>query len=169
MRIDCPEDVDNADMLVDFIEQFKHREPETERLLHATDINFYDSKRRSEVENAIDKALDNRGFEVYYQPIYSSSRNKIVSCEALVRLKDEKLGFISPQEFIPIAEENGKILKIGKYVFEEACRFIKKGMGTSLGIEYVQVNLSVVQCMQSDLVEQLLSVMDIYLSHARLS
>ena len=162
MRIDCPEDVDNADMLVDFIEQFKHREPETERLLHATDINFYDSKRRSEVENAIDKALDNRGFEVYYQPIYSSSRNKIVSCEALVRLKDEKLGFISPQEFIPIAEENGKILKIGKYVFEEACRFIKKGMGTSLGIEYVQVNLSVVQCMQSDLVEQLLSVMDRY-------
>ena len=114
MRIDCPEDVDNADMLVDFIEQFKHREPETERLLHATDINFYDSKRRSEVENAIDKALDNRGFEVYYQPIYSSSRNKIVSCEALVRLKDEKLGFISPQEFIPIAEENGKILKIGQ-------------------------------------------------------
>ncbi len=86
-------DVDNADMLVDFIEQFKHREPETERLLHATDINFYDSKRRSEVENAIDKALDNRGFEVYYQPIYSSSRNKIVSCEALVRLKDEKAWF----------------------------------------------------------------------------
>lgn len=162
MRIDCPEDVDNADMLVDFIEQFKHREPETERLLHATDINFYDSKRRSEVENAIDKALDNRGFEVYYQPIYSSSRNKIVSCEALVRLKDEKLGFIPPQEFIPIAEENGKILKIGKYVFEEACRFIKKGVGTSLGIEYVQVNLSVVQCMQSDLVEQLLSIMDRY-------
>lgn len=162
MRIDCPDDVDNADMLVDFIEQFKHREPETERLLHATDINFYDSKRRSEVENAIDKALDNRGFEVYYQPIYSSSRNKIVSCEALVRLKDEKLGFIPPQEFIPIAEENGKILKIGKYVFEEACRFIKKGVGTSLGIEYVQVNLSVVQCMQSDLVEQLLSIMDRY-------
>ena len=162
MRIDCPEDVDNADMLVDFIEQFKHREPETERLLHAIDINFYDSKRRSEVENAIDKALDNRGFEVYYQPIYSSSRNKIVSCEALVRLKDEKLGFIPPQEFIPIAEENGKILKIGKYVFEEACRFIKKGVGTSLGIEYVQVNLSVVQCMQSDLVEQLLSIMDRY-------
>ena len=57
MRIDCPDDVDNADMLVDFIEQFKHREPETERLLHATDINFYDSKRRSEVENAIDKGF----------------------------------------------------------------------------------------------------------------
>ena len=76
MRIDCPDDVDNADMLVDFIEQFKHREPETERLLHATDINFYDSKRRSEVENAIDKALDNRGFEVYYQPIYSSSKKQ---------------------------------------------------------------------------------------------
>ena len=57
---------------------------------------------------------------------------------------------------------DGKILKIGKYVFEEACRFIKKGVGTSLGIEYVQVNLSVVQCMQSDLVEQLLSIMDRY-------
>lgn len=162
MRLDCPEDVDNADMLLDFIEQFKHREPETERLLHASDINFYDSKRRSEVENAIDKALDNRGFEVFYQPIYSRTRDKIVSCEALVRLKDDKLGFIPPQEFIPIAEENGKILKIGKFVFEEACRFIKKGVGTSLGIDYVQVNLSVVQCMQSDLVEQLLSVMDRY-------
>ena len=59
-------------------------------------------------------------------------------------------------------KENGKILKIRQICFRGSLRFIKKGVGASLGIEYVQVNLSVVQCMQSDLVEQFLSIMDRY-------
>lgn len=46
-------------------------------------------------------------FEVYYQPIYSLKEKCVVSLEALVRLKDEKLGAISPDEFIPLAEQNG--------------------------------------------------------------
>ncbi|WP_295212018.1 EAL domain-containing protein [Ruminococcus sp.] len=162
MRIDCPGDADNAEIIMDYVEQFKHIKQPSEKLLHTTNINFYDQKRRSEVELAIDNALENRGFAVFYQPIYSGEKGRIVSCEALVRLFDDKLGCISPDEFIPIAEENGKILRIGKFVFEEACRFIKKGEATKLGIEYVQVNLSVVQCMQSDLVEQLLGIMDRY-------
>lgn len=162
LRIDCPGDAKDTETLMDYIEQFKQINNPQDRLLHTNDINLYDKKRRIDVEHAIDKAIENRGFKVYYQPIYSCDRSRIVSCEALLRLIDDELGFIPPDEFIPIAEQNGKILRIGKFVFEEACRFIKKGAATALGIEYIQVNLSVVQCMQCDLVEQLMNIMDKY-------
>lgn len=162
LRIDCPDDAKDIETLMDYIEQFKQINNPQDRLLHTNDINLYDKKRRIDVEHAIDKAIENRGFKVYYQPIYSCDRSRIVSCEALLRLIDDELGFIPPDEFIPIAEQNGKILRIGKFVFEEACRFIKKGAATALGIEYIQVNLSVVQCMQCDLVEQLMNIMDKY-------
>lgn len=162
MRVDCPGEVNNTETLVDLIEQFKHLNRYDDKLLHVSDIDSYDRKRRSNIENAIDKAIKNGSFEVYYQPIYSNSRNKIISCEALVRLFDDEYGFIPPDEFIPISEENGKILEIGKFVFEEVCKFIKKGTANALGIEYIQVNLSVVQCMQSNLVEQLMTIMRQY-------
>lgn len=53
----------------------------------------------------MDRAITENRFEVYYQPIYSLKEKCVVSLEALVRLKDEKLGAISPDEFIPLAEQ----------------------------------------------------------------
>lgn len=162
LRIDCPGDARDVETLMDYIDQFKHMGDVTEHLLHTGEINMYDKKRRIDVERAIDRAISQRKFKVLYQPIFSNEQNKIISCEALVRMYDDDLGCVPPSEFIPIAEQNGQILKIGKFVFEEACRFIRKGTAVKLGIEYVQVNLSVVQCMQSDLVEQLMNIMDSY-------
>lgn len=66
--------------------------------------NYY---RRNKVEQAVDRAITENRFEVYYQPIYSLKEKCVVSLEALVRLKDEKLGAIPPDEFIPLAEQNG--------------------------------------------------------------
>ena len=63
------------------------------------------------------QALRNKTFEVYYQPIYSVEKGHYTSAEALIRLRDEELGFISPDEFIPLAEKNGMILEIGEFVF----------------------------------------------------
>ena len=161
-RIDCPKDADNIESTMDYIEQFKHIKTESGKIIHATDLDISDQKRKNDIQNAIDKAIQNNSFQVYYQPIYSKNKNKIISCEALVRLKDDKLGFISPDEFIPISEENGTILKIGKFVFEEVCRFLSKGTAKALGIEYIQVNLSVIQCMQSDLVDEFTKIMKKY-------
>ena len=84
------------------------------------------------------------------------------SAEALIRLTDEKLGFVSPEEFIPIAERSGRILKIGEIVFESVCRFLSEGVITQYGIKYIEVNLSVVECMQSSLSEKLFHTMNQY-------
>ena len=108
-------------------------------------------ERRVLIERLIDKALKNRSFKVYYQPIYSYSTGKISSAEALCRLIDDEYGVIAPDEFIPAAERNGTILEIGQFVFEEVCRFYKEADLKSHGIEYVEVNLSVVQCMSKNL------------------
>lgn len=162
LRIDCPADASDVETVMDFIEQFKQYSFSDKKLYYAENINLYDRKRRFDVERAIERALKNKTFKVYYQPVFGSEENKIVSCEALLRLMDDELGNIPPSEFIPIAEQNGSIMKIGRFVFEEACRFIRKGYAALLGIEYVQVNLSVVQCMQSDLTENFVNIMDRY-------
>lgn len=108
-------------------------------------------KRRNAVQRAIQKALYTNSFQVYYQPIYDCKANKIHSAEALIRLYDEDLGFISPEEFIPIAEKNGTIIEIGQFVFDNACRFYSKKALHSKGIEFIEINLSPVQCMHRNL------------------
>ena len=127
--------------------------------------------RKIMVEAAIYKALENKSFEVYYQPIWDRKHGNIHSAEALVRLKDEELGFISPEEFIPIAERNGTIFDIGLFVFEEACRFYKEKNLQAQGIDYIEVNLSVIQCMDSKIVQnfnEILSEKDLEACHINL-
>ena len=147
---------------MDYIEQFKHTESKNGQIIRISDLDISDKKRKNDIKEAIDKAIENNSFKVYYQPIYSKSKGRIISCEALVRLYDNKLGFIPPDEFIPISEENGTILKIGEFVFEEVCRFLHKGTAKKYGIEYIQVNLSVIQCMQSNLVKDFTEIMNKY-------
>ena len=114
------------------------------------------------VERLVDKAVKNRGFQVYYQPIWNYEDSKVTSAEALCRLIDDEFGYIPPDEFIPVAERNGSILEIGRIVFEEACRFYQEGRLKQLGIEYIEVNLSVVQCMSRDLQKVFDSVLSKY-------
>ena len=83
-------------------------------------------QRQSMITHILKRAIRNREFEVFYQPIYSTRDNSFLAAEALIRLKDEKLGFISPDEFVPIAEKNGLILEIGDIVFEKVCGALDK-------------------------------------------
>ncbi len=111
------------------------------------------------VQKLIQEAVDQDGFEMYYQPIYSVEENRVVSAEALIRLKNTDHGFISPEEFIPIAEQNGLIMKIGEFAFRSVCQFIQAQGLEQYGIRFIEVNLSVVQCMQERLYKQLLDIM----------
>ena len=119
-------------------------------------------QRQSMITHILKRAIRNREFEVFYQPIYSTRDNSFLAAEALIRLKDEKLGFISPDEFVPIAEKNGLILEIGDIVFEKVCEFISSGEVGIRGIQYIEVNLSVVQCMQEAMHKHLMEMMDRY-------
>lgn len=132
----------------------------TNEIVWATKERIQAYQRSAMITHILKRAIINRQFEVYYQPIYSSEHNCFKSAEALIRLHDDQLGFISPEEFVPIAERNGLILEIGDYVFESVCDFISSGEAASFDIEYIEVNLSMVQCMQEALHTHLVEIMD---------
>ena len=117
-------------------------------------------RREGEILHILREALRFQRFEVFYQPIYSVQKKRYCSAEALIRLRDDSMGYISPEEFVPIAERHGLIVEMGNFVFREVCRFISERRLWERGIEYIDVNLSVVQCMQEDLHEQLIQIMD---------
>lgn len=115
------------------------------------------------VEKLVQKAIKEDGLEVVYQPIYSTKKQRFVSAEALVRLKDkETVGFVSPELFIPIAERRGYINELGQIIFEKVCKFYKENNLQKLGIEYIEVNLSGKQIVDLRLPEQLLACMKQY-------
>ncbi len=113
--------------------------------------------RQELLATIIDNAIENNGFDVYYQPILDVSTGTYPSAEALIRLKDKELGFISPEEFIPIAEKNGRVIEIGDMVFSRVCDFIHRSRGMDLGVEYIEVNLSPVQCYHEELARKFLA------------
>ncbi len=94
-------------------------------------------------------------FEVYYQPIIDIRKKELpcVGAEALIRWNSAELGFIPPAEFIPLAEYLGLINPIGNYVLKEACRACKYWNDNGYPDYKVDVNLSVVQLLSSDIVE----------------
>lgn len=121
-----------------------------------------EEKRRIDVDVAIRRAPAENSFEVYYQPIYDTREGKIRSCEALVRMHDKELGWVSPEEFIKIAEQTGTVSQIGAAVFEKVCQFLAEKSPSQYGLSYVEVNLSTIQCMDEDLVEEFRSIMQRY-------
>lgn len=121
-------------------------------------------RRRMKVEMAMLRAIRERSFMVYYQPIYSIRERRIVSLEALVRLFDEELGFIPPDEFIPLAEQDGNIVHIGEQVLETCCSFLSRHVlsNPSLGIRTVHVNVAMAQCMRQNLTDAIIPSLERY-------
>lgn len=117
-------------------------------------------QREQQVIYAMKKAIELNSFEVYYQPIYDLEDKSIRSLEALLRLNDDELGFIPPDEFIQIAEKNGMIIDISSIAFRKVCAFIHDNDIKSLGIDYVEYNLSSVECENPMLANDLLDVMN---------
>jgi diguanylate cyclase (GGDEF)-like protein len=80
------------------------------------------TKRRQDIIGAIEEAADNRYLSLFYQPVYSMTTGELTSFESLLRMSHPTLGFVSPADFIPIAEESGLISKLGGWSLAEACR-----------------------------------------------
>ena len=78
------------------------------------------------LSNELKEALDNDALRLFYQPIIGLASGKIEGFEALIRWNHPSKGFISPETFIPIAEDSGLILEISRWVVLEACRFLEK-------------------------------------------
>ena len=119
-------------------------------------------KRRVAVEEALKRAIRDKSIKVYYQPIYDNVNGRIHSAEALARLFDDELGFIPPDEFIAVAESKGMVIDVGYQVFEQVCRDLSEGEMTAAGIDFVEVNVSPVQCMKQDLDHDFSQAMQTY-------
>lgn len=157
-----PKDASSIDRVFEYIEQFSQVKQWKSEVVSAKNIDLRDKTRETQVERAVERAIKNKSFEVFYQPIYSNEKERFISAEALIRLNDSRLGRISPDEFIPIAEKDGSIIAIGRFVFEEVCRLLHKYDLSRFGIDYIQVNLSVIQCMQENMANELIEIMKLY-------
>lgn len=130
--------------------------------IKVTRSRIQEREQNSLVEMAIRRAIEHKMVQIHYQPIYSIKEKRYVSAEALARITDENGKYISPDIFIRVAEQKGMILQLGKLIFEEVCKFISSSSLDEKGIEYIDINLSVVQCMQDRLADELLEIMDLY-------
>ena len=159
----CPEELADFRLLMSFGADFHLRTPYTGQIIRACEMyNQNQLDIQNNIDGIIERALEHGSFEVYYQPIYSVAQGKFVSAEALIRLFDPKHGFISPETLIVSAEQNGAIHRIGEFVFEKVCQFIASEEFTRLGLDYIEVNLSVAQIMNGDLPDIYLAIMDKY-------
>lgn len=132
-------------------------------------VEFYDNNvestsfKRLDLEKNMRNATKNacEEFEVCYQPIVDITRpgDPCVGAEALIRWNSDELGLISPTEFIPLAEYLGLINPIGEFVLREACRRCKYWNDMGHPDYKVNVNLSVVQLLQNDIVDKIQSVL----------
>lgn len=159
----CPEDIDDYEGIVNFDGTLKQVFDQDKRSVLLTEvINSDDFKLRSELDDVIASAIEHGKFQMYYQPIYSAKKMKFVSAEALIRLIDDKYGFVSPGLFIPAAEASGAIHQIGDYVLDAVCKFMAHADLKKMGLECIEINLSVAQCVETDLVYKVLNTLDKY-------
>jgi len=115
---------------------------------------------RLQWETDLRRAIEHEEFRVYYQPIVSLATGSIVGFEALVRWQRPN-GLLSPAEFVPIAEEIGLIIPIGRWILQEACcqmRAWQEIFPASLPL-IISVNLSVKQCTQPEFVDQISQIL----------
>ncbi|MCR5208838.1 MAG: EAL domain-containing protein [Lachnospiraceae bacterium] len=119
-------------------------------------------RNRAEIRDAVRRGCNSGAFKVYYQPIWSKKKGKVVSAEALVRLSDPILGMIYPDDFIDVAEESGLINELGKIVFENVCRFYSEKRPDRHGLKWIEINVSPYQLCDRDLTDTFLKLLREY-------
>jgi diguanylate cyclase (GGDEF)-like protein/PAS domain S-box-containing protein len=113
--------------------------------------------RRVDIGHQLRRALENDELSLNYQAKVDLTTQRIIGAEALVRWSNDSLGFVSPAEFIPIAEETGLIVPIGEWVLRTACREAAQWRPIDGNPVQLAVNLSALQFLHGDLVERVTS------------
>lgn len=114
------------------------------------------------IQKAVHEAMENDTFEVFLQPIYDLQSHTFTSAESLLRLKDADGTYITPSQFIPEAERTGDILKIGDISIKKTCEFILNTDLLNHGITKININLSMIQCMQEGIVGHIANILESY-------
>lgn len=154
---DIPRQLDNLNDAIYMFDSFKP-ENENKKLLSGNDLD--NILRGSAIEKSISNGLAEGKFEVFFQPTYNIDGRKLHGAEALVRLRDDKMGLLYPDEFIPVAENIGLIDAIDDFVLIEVCKMIKEENFENRDIDCINVNLSVIQLMKPGFVEHINGIVE---------
>jgi len=162
--VDCPEDANSADSLIEVIDYAMESAKNINKgkIIHAHEIDLEKIQMAKSVEKVVKNAIAKDKIMVYYQPIYSVEKKGYNSAEALARLYDEQLGWISPDLFITIAERSGLIIELGELILHKVCSFIKNNELAKTSIEYIEINVSPLQLMQKGFADKMLDIMKQY-------
>lgn len=161
--INLPEDAQNYADAIEILNGLlaKARKEKTSCVVHSNESFINEFRRKKTIIKILERELNPNStqYQVYFQPIVSIEKNRFVYAEALSRLNDTELGNISPAEFIPIAENNGLIEKLGKVNFEKVCEFISKNRDV---VKAVSVNFSVYQMINPEIEEFVFGIIEKY-------
>lgn len=147
-----PEDVKGVQDILNIGHLFTRLGKPDQVVYNAADlVHLRDYTVVNHMQEILNNAITGNTLEMVYQPIYDIRQGRFRSAEALARIKDTKYGMISPALFIPEAERSGLIIPLGKLILESVYRFISQMDMDRLGLSYVEINLSVAQCLQQDL------------------
>jgi len=127
----------------------------------SSDVSVDETRARLDLEISLRHGLDEDELELHYQPIVTADTGEVVGMEALLRWRSPKRGIMWPQQFVPLAEETGLIVPMGRWVLEEACRTVQRWT-----LEHperkplsVSVNLSALQFTQHRLPEDVAAIL----------
>jgi diguanylate cyclase (GGDEF)-like protein/PAS domain S-box-containing protein len=150
-----PDDGTDADTLMkhaDFAMYHAKENGRDNRQFFKPDVNMRALERQS-LENGLRHALEREEFKLHYQPKLNLRTGAIVGVEALIRWLHPELGLVPPADFIPIAEESGLIVPIGRWVLAEACHQAQAWQDIGLAPIRVGINISAVELRANDFVE----------------
>jgi len=112
------------------------------------------------IENKIQHGLEHNEFVIFYQPQFDVQSGELVSAEALVRWQHPEFGLLSPDRFIPLAEESGLIIPLGEWILKAACEQAQDWLESGYKLERIAVNLSGYQIERAGLFESIKSTLE---------
>jgi diguanylate cyclase (GGDEF)-like protein len=159
-----PEDGDSTEKLLQKAEQTMTLAKSRSRNRYQFYIASVDSemRRRRELEKDLREALVREQFHLVYQPQISYRDHRVVGVEALIRWTHPEHGFVPPDQFIPLAEQNGTIIAIGEWVLDQACRQLREWHDQGFMDLRMAVNLSTVQLHHAELPRVVNNLLQIY-------
>jgi len=159
-----PEDGDSTEKLLQKAEQTMTLAKSRSRNRYQFYIASVDSemRRRRELEKDLREALPRNQLYLVYQPQISYRDQRVVGVEALLRWQHPELGMVPPDQFIPLAEQNGNIVVIGEWVLDQACRQLREWHDQGFTELRMAVNLSTVQLHHSELPRVVNNLLQIY-------
>lgn len=155
-----PGDAKKADRLLQIAEQ-------TMALAKESGHNYFqffvasvdqEIRERKQLEKDLSVALEQDQFHLVYQPQVNLSTHRIIGAEALIRWEHPERGLVPPDDFIPVAEMNGGIVKIGQWVLDQACAQASRWASDGMPLR-IAINLSAVQLRQENIVDDILDTL----------